>query len=386
VTVITGLEVLLSNKNTAFQPLKKRNMGMITNHTSVTKDLKYGVEELLRAGFSIKKVFGPEHGFRGNISAGDAVKHEMDERTKLPVYSLYGETKQPTEEMVAGLDALLFDMQDIGVRFYTYIYTMAYAMEAAAAYGLTFYVLDRPNPITGTKVEGNLSDKTFQSFVGRYPIPIRHGMTAGELARLFNEEFEIGCELEVVKMEGWQRHFWFDETGLPWVMPSPNTTGIEMAMLYPGTCLFEGTNVSEGRGTTRPFEIIGAPWIDGYHWAEHLNELRLPGVIFRPTFFTPATSKYQDTPCQGVQVHIIERSNLTPIKIGLYMLESLHQLYPEHFQWRTPENGPYFIDLLMGTNELRNCIDQGKSSLKWLDHAQQAANSFEQLRERYLVY
>lgn len=382
-TVITGLDVLLDEKSV---DLKNIKFGMITNHTSVTKDLKLGIEELLKRGFQIKKVFGPEHGFRGSAAAGAKVHDERDERTGLPVYSLYGSSKKPTKEMLEGLDALLFDMQDIGVRYYTYIYTMAYAMEAAAENNLDFYVLDRPNPLTGMSVEGNILDLDYRSFVGYYPIPIRHGLTIGELARLFNEEYKIGCSLKVITMKGWQRSQWFDETGLPWVMPSPNTTGLEMAVLYPGTCLFEGTTLSEGRGTARPFEIIGAPWIDCNQWGEALNRLDLEGARFRATYFTPYTSKHAGELCQGVQIHITDKNRIDSISIGILMIESLKRLYPDHFAWLPPYQDKYFIDLLSGTDGFRQAINKGTSISTWYKEQKNNLTSFLKIREKYLLY
>ena len=384
--VKTGLDRLLSEENSDFLKLKNANIGMITNHTCVSSDLKLGVEELIKRGFKIKKIFGPEHGFRGNHSAGAKVTDERDERTGLPVYSLYGSTRKPSDGMLEGLDALLFDMQDIGVRFYTYIYTMAYAMEAAAAANIDFYVLDRPNPITGVKVEGNILNVNYRSFVGNYPIALRHGMTIGELALLFNEKFNIGCSLNVITMENWKRDEWFDETGLQWVMPSPNSTGWEMAVLYPGTCLFEGTNLSEGRGTTRPFELIGAPWIDGNEWCEVLNKNELNGVMFRATSFTPLTSKHQNKLCQGVQVHVVDRGKIEPFKVGCIMIESLKQLYPGHFKWLEPTNGKYFIDLLTGTHQFREVIDEGVPILEWINLQKEEIENFLKVREEFLLY
>ncbi|RXJ02552.1 DUF1343 domain-containing protein [Anaerobacillus alkaliphilus] len=384
VSVITGLEQLLYQST--YKSLKDLRIGLVTNHTSVTKELKFGIDELLKENFKIKKIFSPEHGFRGNNRAGDKLADEIDERTGLPVYSLYGDTKRPTADMVKGLDALIFDIQDIGVRFYTYIYTMAYCMEAAKEHNLQFIVLDRANPITGVKVEGNILDENFQSFVGLYPIPLRHGMTVGELAQMFNEHFQIGCSLKVISLKNWERSYWFDETKLPWVMPSPNSTSLEMATLYPGTCLFEGTNLSEGRGTTKPFEIVGASWINGYEWAKRLNQLSLPGVIFRETFFTPYTSKYQGELCQGVQVHVTDREVVKPVEVGIAMIAEAKQLYPNEFQWFEAVPGRFFIDLLMGTNEFRKIIDEQKSIEQWLAKENSKLESFKAIREKYLLY
>jgi uncharacterized protein YbbC (DUF1343 family) len=381
--VRTGLEQILAGE---YPELSKAKIGMIINHTSVDRDLQLSVEQLLKKKYDVQAIFAPEHGFRGGVVAGQGVGHEVDQRTGLPVYSLYGPSKRPSAEMLTGLDALFFDMQDVGVRFYTYIYTMAYTMEEAAKQGLDYYVLDRPNPITGIKVDGNVLNARFSSFVGNYGLPIRHGMTVGELARYINEEYSIGCSLHVIPMEGWRRSDWYDETSLQWVMPSPNATGINMAALYPGTCLFEGTNVSEGRGTTKPFELIGAPWIDAEAWTEELRKFDLNSVLFRPTYFTPVTSKYEGEECQGVTVHIVKRNEIQPIQVALVMIQSLKKLYPSHFHWTEPIKGRYFIDLLMGTDQFRYTIDHQLSVLEWLKKEERALVEFFKVREKYLLY
>jgi uncharacterized protein YbbC (DUF1343 family) len=381
--VKTGLERILDGE---YPSLKKAKLGLIINHTSVDHQLRLSVEQLLQKGYYVQAIFAPEHGFRGGAIAGKALEHEIDQRTKLPVYSLYGTSKRPTVEMLKGLDALVFDMQDLGVRFYTYIYTMANTMEEAAKQGIEYYVLDRPNPIMGTIVEGNLIDSTFSSFVGNYGLPIRHGMTIGELARYINEEYKIGCSLHVIEMENWKRSDWYDQSSLQWVMPSPNATEITMAALYPGTCLFEGTNVSEGRGTTKPFEVIGAPWIEGETWLEELMKYQLKGVLFRPIYFTPFTSKYQGEACRGVQVHVVDREQLQPIQVALAMIESLKKLYPSEFEWSEPYKGRYFIDLLMGTDQFRYTIDHQLSVLEWLKKEEESLARFQKIRRKYLLY
>lgn len=383
-TVTTGLQRMLAGNCPA--ELKSLKIGLVANHTSVDQELRLGVDELISKQFQIKAIFAPEHGFRGNATAGDHVNHHIDQRTGLPVYSLYGELKKPSAEMLDGLDALVFDMQDIGVRFYTYIYTMANTMIAAAEHGLEFYVTDRPNPITGARVEGNILHTQFKSFVGDYGLPIRHGMTVGELAQYFNQEYKLGCSLHIIKMEGWKRNQWYNETSLPWVMPSPNATGMDMAILYPGTCLFEGTNLSEGRGTTRPFEIIGAPWIDGEVWLEALQKYNLKGIIFRAQTFVPFTSKHKGEECQGIQIHVINRVQAEPIKIALAMIESVKALYPSIFDWTAPYKDRYFIDLLLGTDQFRYRVEQGGSLLHWLEEEQEKLATFKQRSKPYLLY
>lgn len=383
-TVTTGLQRMLAGQCQA--ELKNSRIGLVANHTSVDQELRLGADELINKQFQIKAIFAPEHGFRGNTTAGDHVNHQIDQRTRLPVYSLYGESKKPSAEMLDGLDALVFDIQDIGVRFYTYIYTMVNTMIVAAEHGLEYYVTDRPNPITGARVEGNIINAQFKSFVGDYGLPIRHGMTVGELAQYFNQEYKLGCSLHIIKMEGWKRDQWYNETSLPWVMPSPNATGMDMAILYPGTCLFEGTNLSEGRGTTRPFEIIGAPWINGEDWLAELQKYNLKGIIFRPLTFVPFTSKHKGEECQGIQVHVIDREQLEPIKVAIAMIESVKALYPSIFDWTAPYKNRYFIDLLLGTDQFRYRVEQGGSLLDWLEEEQEKLTTFKQRSEPYLLY
>lgn len=351
--------------------LKGQRVGLITNPTGVNRDLVSTVDLLHQhPDVELVALFGPEHGVRGEVQDGLPVQAATDPATGLPVYSLYGPTNKPTREMVAGLDTLAFDIQDVGARFYTYLSTMWLSLEAAAEYGLRFVVLDRPNPITGVKVEGPLLDPAFTSFVGCGPVPIRHGLTLGELALFFNDERGVGADLTVVPMAGWSRDQWYDETDLAWIPPSPNMPTLDTATVYPGTCLFEGTNLSEGRGTTKPFEWIGAPWIDGAAWARELNALDLPGVRFRPVTFVPTFArscsppeacsggppsfKFSGESCQGVQLHVRDRDCFEPVRTGLAMLATARRLWPDHFEWKTGH-----FDRLMGTDQVRLALDQG---------------------------
>ena len=382
--VKTGLDVLLAEK---LDLLRGRRVGLVTNPTGVTSDLESTVDVLHRAlGVQLAALFGPEHGFRASAPDGVAVASGREARTGLPVHSLYGPTKKPTPEMLAGLDVLVFDLQDCGARFYTYTWTLRYCLEAAAENRLPLLVLDRPNPIGGEAVEGPVLDRRFASFVGDWPIPIRHGLTLGELATLFNRT--IGADLTVVRMQGWRRAMWFDDTGLPWVLPSPNLPTLEAATVYPGTCLVEGTNLSEGRGTSRPFEFVGAPWIDGEDLALALNALRLPGVRFRPVAFAPTTSKHSGSTCGGVQVHVLDRQAFRPVETGLHILASIKRLYTSDFRWLPTswEGQPPHVDLLAGTDRLRQALDAGVPVADIVAEWQPGLAAFCQERAGVLLY
>ena len=377
-----GLTVLLEYR---LDLIEGRNIGLITNSTGVNESLQDNISLLVdNPKAKLKAIFSPEHGLWGSVQDAISIPFAQYDQIKIPIYSLYGKTTKPTSEMLDGIDALIFDIQDVGVRFYTYISTMAMAMQACAENGVDFIVLDRPNPVNGNILEGNVLDPDFSSFVGYLPILLRHGMTVGELVRLFNEHFQIGVKLSIVAMEGWKRDMWFEDTGLAWIMPSPNMPTLDTATVYPGMCLFEGTNVSEGRGTTKPFEIIGAPWIDAHKLADSLNNLSLSGTKFRPVYFIPTFSKYKDQRCGGVQVHVIDRDKFTPVKIALNIIETIMRKYPDNFQW-IGNNRPFF-DLLMGTDKVRNDLSKGRSVddiiLSWKDETSDFAN----IRSKYLLY
>ncbi len=385
VRVKAGVEVL---SRRSFDIIKNKRVGLVTNQTGVTESLRH-VADVLSESPRIKltALFGPEHGIRGDLQGGLAVESYSDGRTGLPVYSLYGETKKPTMDMLSNVDVLLFDIQDVGARYYTYIYTMSYAMEAASDSGIPFIVLDRPNPINGVSVEGNILNPEFKSFVGRYPIPVRPGMTVGELAMLFNVEYGIEADLKVVRMEGWLRDMWFDETGLVWVQTSPNIPTLDTATVYPGTCLLEGTNVSEGRGTTKPFELLGAPWIDSSKLTAELRSRKLPGASFRQAYFTPALSKYRRERCSGVQVHITERHTFKPFETGLHIVDAIRKLHPEKFEWTKPKSGSrYFFDTLAGTDKIRKQLCDGSSVSEIIDGFQEELSRFMEIRKNCLLY
>ena len=380
-----GVEVLLEDQK---ELIEGKSVGLITNPTGVDQELNSIVDLLHNdSDVDLKALYGPEHGVRGSAQAGEYVEYYIDEETGLPVYSLYGATKKPTPEMLDGIDVLLFDIQDVGTRFYTYIYTMAYAMEAAAENDIEFIVLDRPNPLGGEAVEGPVLNDEYSSFVGKYEIPLRHGMTVGELAQLFNEEFEIGANLTVVEMDRWKRDMYYDDTPLEWVLPSPNMPTLDTALVYPGAALIEGTNVSEGRGTTKPFELIGAPFINATELANELNGLELPGVEFRAASFTPSFSKHAGKLTHGVQIHVADKEAFEPVTTGLSLVKTIHDLYPEDFEFRAENSaGVSFFDLLVGNGWIREAIEEGESVEEMQQKWEADLEEFKEVREDYLLY
>lgn len=380
-----GLEVFLDKHASRY---KGKRIGLLTNITGVNHKLESAIDLFAQhKDIQLNALFGPEHGIRGEAKEGEWVESSVDLYTNVPVYSLYSTDKKPNKEMLHNVDTVFCDLQDIGSRYYTFIYTMANMMKLCYEEGKEVVVLDRPNPINGVDVEGNLVQCNFQSFVGQFPIPVRHGLTIGELALLFNSEFDIECDLKVFEMEGWTRDTYYDETDLYWVSPTPNATTIDMCLLYPGTCLIEGTNISEGRGTTKPFEIIGAPFINGKELVSVLSTQNLKGVLFRPTVFKPMYNKFSNEVCEGVQLHISDRSILNPFLIGLKVLKVLKMLYPDevHFIRSEDFNSHYFLDLLAVTNELRQQLIEGNTD-RFIKKIPQYANAFKQTREKYLLY
>lgn len=374
----TGIEVLLHDR---LDLIRGKRVGLITNPTGVDRELVSDVDLLAHApGVHLVALFGPEHGIRGAQQAGASVGSDRDPATGLPVYSLYGKTRQPTPAMLKGVDVLVFDIQAVGARFYTYLYTMADAMKAAAAH-IPIIVLDRPNPIGGTAVQGPVLDPKFASFVGEYPIPLRYGMTIGELADLFNHQFHIGADLTVVKMRGWKRSMYYDDAGLQFVMPSPNMPTESTALVYPGMGLVEGTNVSEGRGTTRPFELVGAPWIDADKLSRVLNDKHLDGVRFRPVHFTPMFSKYEGKPCNGIEVHVMDRDTFNPVVVGLTVIATIHGLYPKQFAFNASD-----FDRLVGNDWIRQDIEKGVPVSDMQQRWQAGLSQFEKIRQKYLLY
>jgi len=384
-TTEPGLEVFLKSRTELVTGLR---VGLLACPSSVDGSLLSSVERLHRhPGVNLVALFGPEHGIRGDAQAGSAVASAIDALTGLPVYSLYGETQSPTADMLRGLDVIVIDLQDAGVRFYTFLATALYVMAAAKEAGIAVVLLDRPAPISGSRAEGPMLDPAFASFVGPCALPIRYGMTIGEVAQLVNER-DIGCDLTVIPLAGWSRHQWFDETGLPFIPSSPNLPTLDAMTLYPGACLIEGTNLSEGRGSTRPFEYFGAPWIDAESLSGHLNDLSLPGLRFRPVYFVPTFSKHQGELCAGVPVYVTDRDIFQPARAMLHVLQTLKRRYPNDFAWRTPwKNGARPpIDLLWGSDGLRRQIDADEPVDALIESWGPALREFERLRAEYLLY
>jgi uncharacterized protein YbbC (DUF1343 family) len=382
-----GLERLLESHD-----LDGQRVGIVCNPASVDGDLRHIVDRLSgHPRVSLGAIFGPQHGFRSDVQENMIeTGHARDEARRVPIYSLYSDTREPTADMLRDLDVLVIDLQDVGTRIYTYIYTMANCLTAARAHGVKAIVCDRPNPIGGVAVEGPMLVRGFESFVGQYPIPMRHGMTIGEVARLFNEHFGLGANLEVVGMEGWRRDMYADDTGLPWVLPSPNMPTVDTAVVYPGTVLFEGTNVSEGRGTTKPFEIVGAPWLVADRFADAMNRLDLPGVRFRPVVFEPTFHKHACVSCGGCQIHVRERAAFRPAETGVALIAACRAAGAEHFRWRDPpyeyEHHKLPIDILAGSPDLREQIEGGTSAREIARSWEGSVREFNRIRERFLLY
>ncbi len=387
--VKTGLEILLDSR---LSLLDGSRVGLIVNPASINSRFEHAADLFHQhPQINLTVLFGPQHGIRGETQ-DNMIEWQTfrDKRTTLPAYSLYGETRKPTPEMLANLDVLVFDIQDVGTRVYTFIYTMALAMEAARECGKRFIVLDRPNPIGGLQIEGNLLEPDFQSFVGMFPIPMRHGMTIGELGLMFNREFGIGCEVEVVKMEGWRRSMFYEDTRLPWVMPSPNIPTIDTAVVYPGSVMFEGTNISEGRGTTRPFEIIGAAYIEPDELIEELRKDNLPGVVFRPLHFQPTFHKFEGELCGGIQIHAIDRNAFKPVITGAAVISAIRRLYPDGFEWKQPPYEYVYdklpFDVINGSSRLREQIEAGRPVAEIEESWRDGLREFGGRRETYLLY
>ncbi|HEX7705960.1 MAG TPA: DUF1343 domain-containing protein [Thermoanaerobaculia bacterium] len=393
-SVLPGLEVLIEESSR----IHGKRIGLVTNQSGVTRDLNHAVS-LFQAGreWELTTLFGPEHGIWGEAQDMAHVDHSIDPLSGLPVHSLYGANESdlaPSREALKNLDALVIDLQDIGSRYYTFIYTMALCMREAAPLGLEVIVLDRPNPIDGIHLEGNIREDRYSSFVGLFPLPTRHGMTAGELAqwfaRYYKDVHQLDCRLTVVPMKGWRRSMWWGDTGLPWVIPSPNMPTVYTATVYPGMCLVEGTNLSEGRGTTHPFEFFGAPWLNPFKLAENLNRLDLPGIRFRPHYFMPTFHKHANKVCGGVELHVTDRSIFEPYRTGLWCLAVARSMDPEQFQWRTETyefvSDRLAIDLLAGSSKYRELVESGGNVDDWVAQWDQPLSEFAKQRDEFLLY
>ncbi len=386
----TGLEIFLENPP---PELKTKRVALVANPTTVNQDFVHGIDLMHNhSDINLVQLYGPEHGIRATAQDQIGVTHTADPISGLPEISLYGSTYEslsPSQESLADIDVLLFDIQDIGSRYYTYQATMALCMEQAAKADVQVIVLDRPNPISG-KIEGGGILEHLKNFCAIHPIPQRHGMTVGELAKLYNRACEIHCELEIIACEGWSRNQYFDQCLGPWVMPSPNMPTLDTAIVYPGTCLFEGTNISEARGTTRPFELFGAPFIDSYALKSQLEGLELPGVVFRPCAFEPTFHKFTNQICHGLQLHVVQRDEFLPYRTGIALLWAIKNLWPHQFKWKTDvyefRDDVPAIDLLTGFPEVRQAIDQGESFSRILELCNQGRAWFDEHQPAALLY
>ncbi|MCA9490944.1 MAG: DUF1343 domain-containing protein [Myxococcales bacterium] len=392
--VRSGLEVLLDDPASV---LGDGRVALVCNHTAVDHRLQHAIDLLLAKGVKLARLFGPEHGVRATAQDMETVGEQVDPVTGLPTVSLYGNDEaslHPDPSTLFDIDTVVFDVQDIGARYYTYQATLGFVMQVAGPLGKRVVVLDRPNPIDGVTVEGNLVHKGFESFVGAFPIAVRHGMTVGELGRYFVQHCGVSCELDVVRCEGWRREDWFDQTGLPWVYPSPNMPTLETATIYPGMCLLEATNLSEGRGTTRPFHLVGAPWLDPQAFVKALErsaaDAGLEGVLFRPAAFVPGFQKFARQSCTGAEVHLTDRSRLNTLLLGLVVIEAARRTAPKYFGWRAE---PYefvadvpAIDLLTGNADFRLALESGASLRGVVEGYEADRLSFLERRAGCLLY
>jgi uncharacterized protein YbbC (DUF1343 family) len=386
--VRSGLDVLVADRASL---LRGRRVALVAHQASVDSRLRHAVPLVagLR-GVKLVTLWAPEHGLWGAPQDHAHIRFERDPLTRLPVHSLYGQRRWPTPAMLRGVDAVVVDLQDVGARYYTFVWTTALVMRAAAAAGVEVIVLDRPNPLGGARVEGNIAEPAYASFVGLYPLAIRHGMTIGEIAAYLNETHAFGCHLTVVRMRGWRRSMLWEDTRLPWVAPSPNMPTPDTARVYPGGCLYEGTNLSEGRGTTRPFEWVGAPYLDAHAYADALNDLGLPGVAFRPARFTPTFHKWAGRLCGGVQIHVTDVKRFKPYLTGLGVIAAARRVGRRGFAWRRPpyefERRKLPIDILCGTDAIRKAIERGRP-LGEIERAwAPGLMAWKRRRARYLMY
>ncbi|HTM24070.1 MAG TPA: DUF1343 domain-containing protein [Vicinamibacterales bacterium] len=389
-SVRLGLERLIDGPDRSL--IVGKRLGLVCNPASVDGRIVHASDRLgSTAEWTLAALFGPQHGIRSDLQENMIeTPHARDTKRRVPIYSLYSETREPTAQMLADIDVLVIDLQDVGTRIYTYVYTMANCLRAARKHGIRVVVCDRPNPVNGDDIEGAALDPAYTSFVGQFPIPMRHGLTIGEAARLFNDHFGLNAAVDVVPMEGWRRSMYFDETGLPWVLPSPNIPTLDTTIVYPGAVLFEGTQLSEGRGTSRPFEFVGAPWIEGDRFAEAMNRRGLAGAYFRAAVFEPTFHKHTQTACGGCQIHVTDRKTFRPVRVAVELLAEFHREAPQKTLWRDP---PYEyerikppIDILYGSDRLRHGIDAGEDAASIAAAWTRDEDAFRKLRKRFLLY
>ena len=384
-----GIERLLDEK---LDLIRGRRVALVCNQASVDHSFRHAADILHEhPDINLTTLFGPQHGIRGDVQDNMIeTAHATDRKTGLPIYSLYSETREPTEEMLRDVDVIVVDLQGVGCRIYTFVYTLANCMRAAKKYGKKVIACDRPNPIGGIKIEGNILDPEYASFVGQFPVPTRTGMTDVELGRMFNEEFGIGCELECIAMKGWSRELWYDDTDGPWVLPSPNIPTPDSTVVFPGTVHLEGTQMSEGRGTTRPFELVGAPYVDSEEFAGALAELDLPGVYFRACGFKPTFQKHGGHTCGGVQIHVINREEFESVITGIAIVKTAYNMYREDFHWKNPpyeyeyDRNPF--DIISGGTGLREAIERGDSLDAIKQSWEQPLDEFNRARAQFLLY
>lgn len=390
ITIKIGLNIFEKNWP---QKLKGSRLGLLVHPASVNNKIEHAVTLFVKSRkFELKALFGPQHGIYGETQ-DNMVEWEgfLDNRTGIPVFSLYGRTREPESAMLKDMDVLAIDLQDVGSRYYTFIWTMELCMQACEEMDKSVVILDRPDPIGGHIIEGPVLDLHYASFVGQRPLPVRHGMTIGEIGNYLRNEFYSSLDFHIIPMQGWKRKMWFDETGLPWVMPSPNMPTLDTATVYSGMCLLEGTNLSEGRGTTRPFEIFGAPFINPVILVKHLNEFKLEGVVFIPIYFQPTFQKHKGKLCGGAQIYVTNRNKYKPFKTGVAIIKAVHNLYPEHFEWKQPpyeyETEKMPIDILAGTDKLRKDIENGEDLNKMEEWWKEQCEEFnKKVRKKFLLY
>lgn len=387
--IVLGVEKLLTEK---INLLSGARVGLVCNQASVDHNFRH-VADLFHEhpDINLTALFGPQHGIRGDVQDNMIeTAHAVDAKTGVPIYSLYSETREPTEEMLRNVDVIVVDLQDVGCRIYTFVYTLANCMRAAKKYGKKVIACDRPNPIGGSHVAGAVLDPACTSFVGQFPIATRHGMTICELGQMFNQHFEIGCELELVRMEGWERPLWYDQTDGPWVLPSPNIPTLDSATVFPGAVHLEGTQLSEGRGTTRPFEFVGAPYLNSEDFGSTLEEFDFPGVYFRPSVFMPTFQKHAGKACGGVQIHVTDREAFEPVIAGVAIVKTAFDMCRDYFRWKDPpyeyeyDRNPF--DLIAGTSAIREAIERGDSLESIQASWHEALEEFKAVRGRFLEY